>query len=216
LSAQRPTVEEVFLQAADKAPAERPAFLEATVADSKVRTRVEALLKAHDNAGDFLDTPAVQPADTQGQHAHDRATTCADETLEFLTPCDTPNRLGLLAHYEIIEIIGRGGMGIVLRGVDVKLNRVVAVKVLTPQLAANATARQRFRREAQAAAAVSHDHVVAIHAVDEFSGLPYLVMDYVSGPSLQQRIDGGGALSLTVPVQSLGPSCYCRLISDKS
>lgn len=197
MSVQRPTVEEVFLQAAEKAPAERPAFLEATVADSKVRTRVEALLKAHDNAGDFLDTPVVQSADTQGQRAHDRATPCADETLDFLAPCDTPNRLGLLAHYEIFDIIGRGGMGIVLRGVDVRLNRVVAIKVLTPQLAANATARQRFLREAQAAAAVSHDHVVAIHAVDEFNGLPYLVMDYVSGPSLQQRIDGGGALSLT-------------------
>ena len=85
---------------------------------------------------------------------------------------------------------------IVLRGLDVKLNRVVAIKVLAPQLAANATARQRFLREAQAAAAVSHDHVVAIHAVDEFNGLPYLVMEYVSGSSLQQKIDGGGALQL--------------------
>ena len=118
------------------------------------------------------------------------------ETLDFLDRCDTPDRLGLLAHYEILEILGRGGMGIVLRGLDVKLNRVVAIKVLAPQLAANATARQRFLREAQAAAAVSHDHVVAIHAVDEFNGLPYLVMEYVAGSSLQQKIDGGGALQL--------------------
>ncbi len=87
-------------------------------------------------------------------------------------------------------------MGIVLRGLDVKLNRVVAIKVLAPQLAANVMARQRFRREAQAAAAVSHPHVVAIHAVDECNGLPYLVMEYVSGSSLQQKIDGGGALQL--------------------
>src|SRR5260370_2361645 len=87
-------------------------------------------------------------------------------------------------------------MGIVLRGVDVKLNRVVAIKVLAPQLAANAVARQRFLREAQAAAAVSHDHVVAIHAVDEWNGLPYLVMEYVSGPSLQQKIDASGRLQL--------------------
>jgi hypothetical protein len=118
------------------------------------------------------------------------------ELLDFLDRCDTPDRLGRLAHYEILDVVGRGGMGTVLRGVDVKLNRVVALKVMAPQLAANAMARQRFQREAQAAAAVSHQHVVAIHAVDEFKGLPYLVMEYVPGSSLQQKIDAGGALQL--------------------
>jgi serine/threonine protein kinase len=203
LDSQRPSVEEVFLQAVQKDAADRPAFLEATCADSKVRTRVEALLKAHDSAGNFLDGPAVQPAPLAGRHAGDassswpaQACAAAHETLDFLDRCDTPDRLGLLAHYEILDILGRGGMGVVLRGLDVKLNRVVAIKVLAPQLATNAMARQRFPREAQAAAAVSHDHVVAIHAVDKFNGLPYLVMEYVSGSSLQQKIDGGGALQL--------------------
>jgi serine/threonine protein kinase len=199
LDSQRPNVEEVFLQAVEKDPAERRAFLEATCADCQVRMRVEALLKAHDSAGHFLDGPVVQPAPLAGTPAADTShgeTTPPDETLDFLAPCDTPGRLGLLAHYEIVEILGRGGMGIVLRGVDVKLNRPVAIKVLAPQLAANAMARQRFRREAQAAAAVSHDHVVAIHAVDEWNGLPYLVMEYVSGWSLQQKIDAGGALQI--------------------
>lgn len=192
-------VEEVFLQAVEKDPAERRAFLDATCADGKVRTRVEALLKAHDSAGDFLDGPAVRPAPLAGTQllpTSQGEATSPDQPLDFLAPCDRPDRLGLLAHYEILEILGRGGMGIVLRGVDVRLNRVVAIKVLAPQLAANATARQRFLREAQAAAAVSHDHVVAIHAVDEWHGLPYLVMEYVSGPSLQQKIDAGGALQL--------------------
>ncbi len=208
MDTQRPTVEEVFLQAVHKDPAERQAILDATCADSKVRVRVEALLKAHDTAGTFLDGPAVQPislAGTQKLPEHDdavssswpaRAWADAHEALDFLDRCDTPNRLGLLAHYEILEILGRGGMGIVLRGVDVNLNRVVAIKVLAPQLAANAMARQRFRREAQAAAAVSHHHVVAIHAVDEWNGLPYLVMEYVSGSSLQQKLDSRGALQL--------------------
>jgi serine/threonine protein kinase len=207
LDAQRLSVEEIFLQAVEKDPAEREAFLDATCADSKVRTRVEALLKAHDNAGNFLDGPAVQPAPLASTHnlrAHaDEASSpgpdqagAAHETLDFLEPCDTPDRLGLLGHYEILDIVGRGGMGIVLRGVDGKLNRVVAIKVLAPQLAANSMARQRFLREAQAAAAVSHHHVVAIHAVDEFNGLPYLVMEYVSGSSLQQKIDDSGALQL--------------------
>ena len=198
LDSQRLTVEEIFLQAVQKDPADRPAFLAATCTDSKLRTRVEALLKAHDTAGNFLDGPAVRPAPSAGtkDDCADSDSTSAHESLGFLTPCKTPGRLGVLAHYEILEILGGGGMGTVLRGVDVKLNRVVAIKVLAPQLAANAMARQRFLREAQAAAAVSHDHVVAIHAVDEWNGLPYLVMEYVSGTSLQQKIDAGGPLQL--------------------
>src|SRR5438477_1196364 len=89
-----------------------------------------------------------------------------------------------------------GGMGIVLRAFDDKLHRVVAIKVMAAQLATNATARKRFQREAQAAAAVSHDHLVTIHAVEETNGLPYIVMQYVAGLSLQQRLDRDGPLQL--------------------
>jgi serine/threonine protein kinase len=196
LGSQRFNVEELFLQAVEKDPAQRQAFLEAACADGKVRTRVQALLKAHDSAGDFLDAPAITPsplADTAKNRASDTDPTSVHEPLEFLAPCDTPDRLGLLAHYEILEILGRGGMATVLRAVDAKLNRVVAIKVMAPQLAADAMSRKRFHREAQAAAAVRHDNVVAIHAVDEWKGLPYLVMECISGQSLQQRIDDGGA-----------------------
>jgi hypothetical protein len=123
LDSQRLSVEELFLQAVQEDPAHRQAFLDTACADGKVRTRVEALLKAHDNAGTFLDGPAVQPAplvDTEKLRTSPGETAAADETLDFLTRCDMPGRLGLLAHYEILEILGRGGMGIVLRGVDVK------------------------------------------------------------------------------------------------
>jgi hypothetical protein len=84
----------------------------------------------------------------------------------------------------------------VLRGFDEKLHRVVAIKVMVAQLATSAAARRRFAREAQAAAAVSHDHVVTIHAVEEASGLPYLVMQYVAGMSLQERLESRGPLQL--------------------
>jgi len=83
------------------------------------------------------------------------------------------------------EVIGRGGMGIVLRALDERLHRVVAIKVMAPQLATSAAARKRFSKEAQAAAAICHDHIVTIHAVDEANGSPYLVMQYVAGVSLQ-------------------------------
>ena len=107
-----------------------------------------------------------------------------------------PGSLGRLGHYEIQEVIGRGGMGIVLRAFDEKLHRVVAIKVMAPQLATSATARRRFTREAQAAAAVTHDHIVTIHAVEEADGLPYLVMQYVAGMSLQERLERDGPLQL--------------------
>ena len=77
-----------------------------------------------------------------------------DCSLDFLSPSDDPTSIGRVGTYEIKEIVGRGGMGIVFRGYDAKLNRVVAVKVLAPELALNTTARQRFQREGRAAAAV--------------------------------------------------------------
>ncbi len=120
----------------------------------------------------------------------------ADLPLGFLSPSDKPGQLGRLERYEVLEEIGRGGMGVVLKAFDPTLHRVVAIKVLAPQLATSGVARKRFLREAKAAAAVTHDHIVTIHAVDEANGLPYLVMQYVAGLSLQQRIDKDGPLEL--------------------
>jgi hypothetical protein len=141
---QSPSVEEVFLQAVEKNPSDRPAFLDKLCTDNRLRTRVEALLKAHDTAGNFLDGPAVRPAplvDTEDHHAGDSFCTSVHESLEFLAHWATPGRMGLFDRYEILEVLGRGGMGTMLRGVDVKLNCAVAIKVLASQLAANATAR---------------------------------------------------------------------------
>jgi serine/threonine protein kinase len=94
-------------------------------------------------------------------------------------------------HFRLIEEIGHGGMGIVLKAHDKKLKRDVAIKVLAPYLAADAEAVQRFVREAQSAAAVRHDNVVTIHAVDEANGSPFLVMELINGESLQDRIKRG-------------------------
>jgi tRNA A-37 threonylcarbamoyl transferase component Bud32 len=116
--------------------------------------------------------------------------------LDFLSPPDKPGQLGRLGHYEVVEVLGRGGMGIVLKAFDAKLHRIVAIKVMAPQLATAATARKRFLREAQAAAAVRHEHVIDIHAVEEVKGLPYLVMEYVAGVSLEERLNRGGPLEL--------------------
>ncbi|HSQ56688.1 MAG TPA: serine/threonine-protein kinase, partial [Gemmata sp.] len=117
--------------------------------------------------------------------------------IEFLQPTDEPGRLGKLGQFGILRVVGRGGMGVVLHAYDPYLDRDVAVKVIDPQLAHNEVARQRFCREARAAAAVTHDNLVAVHQVDEdeHSGLPYLVMQLVIGESLEQRLKRTGKLS---------------------
>jgi serine/threonine protein kinase/predicted RNA-binding Zn-ribbon protein involved in translation (DUF1610 family) len=116
--------------------------------------------------------------------------------LYFLRPSDRPGVLGTLGGYEVRGVIGQGGMGVVLKAFDPALHRLVAIKVLDPSIAGSPNARRRFTREAQAAAAVSHDHVVAVHGVNEADGLPYLVMQYVAGESLQERLNRVGPLPL--------------------
>jgi serine/threonine protein kinase/WD40 repeat protein len=111
---------------------------------------------------------------------------------------DGPPAVGArLGQYEILEEIGRGGFGIVLKAFDPSLHRLVAIKLLAPHLATSVAARRRFAREGRAAAAVSHEHIVAVHGVDEANGLPYLVMEYVPGISLQERLDRDGPLAVT-------------------
>ena len=119
----------------------------------------------------------------------------------FLATSDEPNSIGRFARYEVMEILGRGGMGIVMRALDTSLGRQCAVKVLSPGLASSAAARSRFSREAKSAAAVVHLHVVPIQTVDEHEGLPYLVMPVVEGQSLQQRVESDGPLSVVEAVR---------------
>lgn len=119
-----------------------------------------------------------------------------EDNLNFLSPSGEPGQLGRLGHYEVIEVVGRGGMGVVLKAFDSSLRRVVAIKVLARHLSDNAAARKRFTREAQAAAAVSHDHIVTIHAVEAANNPPFIVMQFVEGKSLQERIDLTGPLEL--------------------
>ena len=120
----------------------------------------------------------------------------ADFTVEHLEPADEPGVLGRLGGYDVLEIIGRGGMGVVLKGFDRELKRCVAIKVLSPHLAQSSLAKKRFTREAQAAAAVVHPNVLAIHQVQPAGRLPFLVMPLVAGESLAQRLTAQGRLEL--------------------
>ncbi|MBU6175278.1 MAG: protein kinase, partial [Planctomycetes bacterium] len=114
----------------------------------------------------------------------------------LLGPSDDPRMMGRIGTYEIVGLLGRGGMGVVFKALDPSLNRYVAIKMLAPMLIPSVVFKQRFLREAQSAAAVVHDNVVGIHAISEWQGNPYLVMTFVRGQSLQSRLQQRGHLSL--------------------
>lgn len=181
-----------------ESPAQRQAFLEHACAENDMlRSQVEELLQASIQAGSFLDVPLAGFEVATEAFTDSNCGTAVDTDIRpFLSPCDKPDRIGKLDQYEIIEVVGHGGMGTVLRAFDTKLSRVVALKVMAPELAANPTAVRRFLREATTAAAVVHDHVVTIYAVDDAHRPPFLVMEFVEGQTLHQKIQREGALEL--------------------
>ncbi len=96
-----------------------------------------------------------------------------------------------LAHYEILEPIGKGGMGEVYRAKDSKLGRDVAIKVLPDEFAENAERLARFKREAKVLASLNHPGIAAIHGLEESEGTHYLVLELVPGETLAERISRG-------------------------
>ncbi|MEI8383991.1 MAG: bifunctional serine/threonine-protein kinase/formylglycine-generating enzyme family protein, partial [Planctomycetota bacterium] len=194
--------------------------------DAALLARVESLLASHEGQSRFLNTPVAEQiaeitdaeiaatsvvgnGSTQDEEldattlftpGKSRMTEQHDESgdtmrIGYLETSTKPGSLGRLAHYEVLQVIGRGAFGVVLRAFDEKLQRVVAIKVMSPEMASTSPARKRFLREAQASAAIRHEHVVSVYAVEE-KPIPYLVMEYIPGLTLQQRLDEGGPLDV--------------------
>jgi serine/threonine protein kinase len=113
-----------------------------------------------------------------------------------LAPAEGPDELGRLGPYRLLRALGQGGMGVVYKAEDTQLHRQVALKVLLPEHALNPVARQRFLREAQAAAAVEHEHIIPVYQVGEDRGLPYLAMPLLRGETLAERLKREPILSL--------------------
>lgn len=116
--------------------------------------------------------------------------------LTLLAPTDDPRAAGRIGPFEVVGVIGSGGMGIVIKAREPSLDRFVAIKLLAPHLASSQSARQRFAREARAAAAVIHDNVIPIYQVAHWNDLPYLVMPYHPEPTLAERITADGPLDI--------------------
>jgi serine/threonine protein kinase len=108
--------------------------------------------------------------------------------LSFLRPAQSPGELGRLAGFRILEVLGRGGMGLVLRAEDMQLRRQVALKVIKPERVADPHYRERFLREARAAAALHHDHVMPVLQIGEDNGALFLAMPLLPGQTLEARL----------------------------
>jgi serine/threonine protein kinase/tetratricopeptide (TPR) repeat protein len=159
-------VDEVFQAALELPPERRPGFLESACEnDNELRAEVESLLSAHEEAGNFIE-----------DSASDVAASLFEES--------RPKQVG---QYKIEKLLGAGGMGEVYLAEDIRLNRKVAVKFLTPDSVNNEQAKRRLLQEARAAAKLDHPNVCAIYEVGE-ADRPYIVMAYVEGETLDVKI----------------------------
>src|SRR5262249_54020502 len=113
------------------------------------------------------------------------------EMYDFLAPPQRADEIGRLGPYRVLKVLGSGGMGVVFRAEDVQLQRPVALKAMLPALASSTSARERFLREARAAAAIEHDYIVPIYQVGEDRGVPFLAMKLLAGEPLEDRLKRG-------------------------
>jgi WD40 repeat protein/serine/threonine protein kinase len=140
--------------------------------------------------------PSAQGIGTQAPTVEGPSGGVPAELYDFLAPPREPGELGRLGPYRILQVLGAGGMGVVFQAEDIQLKRLVALKAMKPALAASASARQRFLREAQAAAAIEHNHIVTIYHVSQDRDIPFLAMQLLRGESLHDRLKREAALPL--------------------
>ena len=173
-AAQRRRARDLFEHALEHEPADLAKWLEqAAPDDSVVRAEVRSLLDHHSRAGSFLTQPAAEAA----PHLLDE-----EHTLEPGT---------VLGSYTVVREIGRGGMGRVYLATDARLGRTVALKALPPQLTREPLHRDRLRREARAAAVLTHPGICTVYALEEFDGELYIASEFVEGHTLRDEIAGG-------------------------
>jgi eukaryotic-like serine/threonine-protein kinase len=166
-----PRVKRVLERALACEAAERQAYLaEACGADAVLRARIDRLLGAGDRVESFLETPAVL-------------------LLEPPVREDLSGRV--VDSYQVVSRLGAGGMGEVYLAHDVKLDRPVALKFLSPDLAVDRDRLRRFHQEARAASSLNHPHILVVHDFGEVEGRPYIVTEFIEGETLRHRLQQG-------------------------
>jgi len=153
-------------------PDKREIFLDdACDDDTAMRKEVESLLAAKDEAGSFLEAGAMK----------DAAKMLVEEKSLSLVGKE-------LGHYQVLSLLGAGGMGEVYLAEDTRLKRKVALKLLPAELTANQDRLRRFEQEAQAASALNHPNIITIHEIGQVDGLNFIVTEFIAGETLRQRM----------------------------
>ncbi len=168
-------VKEIFQSALDRAPGQRSAFLsEACGLDKALRKEVESLIASHEKDGSFIDSPAYQVAAQELAEDHELK---AGQTI---------------GHYQVLSMLGRGGMGEVYLARDSKLGRNVALKFLPGAFTMDPERLRRFEQEARSASALNHPNIITIHEIGEVKDHRFIATEFIDGQTLRQSVAGGG------------------------
>jgi eukaryotic-like serine/threonine-protein kinase len=171
-------INDLFHRALAEPPDRRDVFLDdACGGDTRLRAEVSSLLAAHDRAGDFIEQPAVaRPAAVAGESAPAPDESAAGQSI---------------GPYIIRRVLGEGGMGVVYLALDTRLGREVALKALRAHLTSDPTRRERLRREARVAAALTHPGIATVYALEEIDGHLYIASEFVAGETLRDELRRG-------------------------
>ena len=168
-------IDRIFQSALERTPDARAAFInEACVGDDTLRHELEVLFSADGKASGFLNEPGYVVA------------------AELLVESARPSWLGQsISHYQIISLLGQGGMGVVYRARDARLDREVALKVLPREFAQDADRLRRFALEARATSALNHPNILTVYDIGEYEGAPYIVAELLEGTELREPLQQG-------------------------
>ncbi len=173
-------INDLYYAALERDEAARVAFLdEACVADESLRREVESLLESNDKAGEFLSSSALDVA----------AKVLASDQDHFLIG----QKIG---HYQVLSLLGAGGMGHIYLAEDTRLSRKVALKLLPREFTQDQERVRRFKQEARAASALNHPNILTIFEIGEHEGVHFIVTEFIDGQTLRQRLSAS-ALKLS-------------------